>query len=178
MLGLGVETDRWRRWHAQLPRTGRALGIDSPHQHEDLLQRGNLELPVEARVGGPQLRDALAHPQYLELGEREVLGEPTLEADTVDRAPGAARGKLAVRGDVRGTADLVFMARDQHAIARHHQVWLDEIRTRLHGEKIGRERVLGHVAARAAMRNDDRDRAHRSVHTSTAADDLLVARPK
>src|SRR5215475_13485082 len=102
MLGLGVETDRWRRRHAQLLRAGRALGFDTPHQGEDLLEGSNLELPVEARVGGPQLRNTLAHAQYLELGEREVLGEPTLEADSVDDATGVASRKLAVQSDVGG----------------------------------------------------------------------------
>ena len=65
-----------------------------------------------------------------------------------------------MRGDIGGAADLVLVTRDEHAVTRHHQVRLDEIRTHLHGEKIRRERVLGRVAARAAMSNDDRDRAH------------------
>ena len=67
----------------------------------------------------------------------------------------AAGGEPRLRRHIGGGGDLVLVARHQHAVARHHQVRLDEVGTRLHGEEVGGERVLGDVAARAAMGDDD-----------------------
>jgi len=53
-------------------------------ERDDLLERRDLELAVERRVLRPQRRQPLARTQRLELGEREVLGEPAGDRDAVD----------------------------------------------------------------------------------------------
>src|SRR5205807_65353 len=56
-LGLGMGGDALGWSSPELPRTRRARRFDAAHQHENLLQRRDLELSVEARVAGPQLRN-------------------------------------------------------------------------------------------------------------------------
>jgi len=155
MLGLRIHTDgRRRRLTASLRRVG-PQPVGSCHQLQDLIQRGDLELAIKPRVGRAQLRDALARPQTLELGEREVLGEPARDAHAIDFAGAAPEGKLRVRGDIGGAADLILVARHQHAITGAHQVRLDEVRALLDGEEIGGQSVLGDVAAGTAVTDDE-----------------------
>ena len=75
-------------------------------------------------------------------------------------------------GDIGGGGDLVLVARHQHAVARHDQVRLDEVRTHLQREEVGGEGVLGDVAAGAAMGDDDGQAAH-GADTSTPPPVLL-----
>jgi hypothetical protein len=85
----------------------------------------------------------------------------------VDDPRGAARCELRVCRYVGGAADLVLVPRDQHPIAAHHQIRLEVVGAVLEGEKIRRQRVLGDVAARAAMTDDDRKRAHARAYQHT-----------
>ena len=64
-------------------------------------------------------------------------------------------GEFRTRSDIRGAADLVLMARDEHAVGRADEVGLDEIGALLDGDHIGRERVLGEITARPAMGDED-----------------------
>jgi hypothetical protein len=45
--------------------------------------------------------------------------------------------------------------RDEHAVLGAHEVGLDVVRAHLRGEPVGRERVLGAVARRAAVADDE-----------------------
>ena len=97
-------------------------------------------------------RQALLRAQRLDLREREVLGEPAGDRLAVDRLR-----RLAVRetiGDVGRAADLVLVARDEDAVLRRDQVGLDEVGAHLRGQAIALERVLGTMAARAAVADD------------------------
>ena len=172
VLGLGVDTDARRRGQAEERGAARALRLHRLHQGEDLLQRCDLELPVEARIRGPQLRDALAHAQALQFREREVLGEPAVRLGAIDAAARTAGGETRLLGDIGGGGDLVLVARHQHAVARHDQVRLDEVRTHLQRKEVGGEGVLGDVAAGAAMGDDDGQAAH-GADTSTPPPVLL-----
>src|SRR5512144_3081898 len=48
------------------------------------------------------------------------------------------------------------MACDEDAVLRHHQIRFDEVGAHLDRERICGERMLGHIAAGAAMGYDDR----------------------
>ena len=129
----------------------RILGRDEPEQ---LLERGHLEPPVEG--GAAQLGQPLARAQRLELGEREVLGEPAADRSTVDRLRRPASRELRVARDVGRPGDLVLVAADEDAVLRGHQVRLDEVGALLDRDAVGLERVLGPLAARAAVGDHDR----------------------
>src|SRR3954447_21184185 len=99
------------------PDSAPQLGRQPRAQLEDLVEGRDLEAAVVLRVGGAQLRDALARPQGLELGEAEVLGEPARQRGAVDRLRRAAAGELRVLGDVCRARDLVLVARDEDTVA-------------------------------------------------------------
>jgi hypothetical protein len=80
----------------------RVLGRDEPEQ---LFECGHLEPPVEG--GTAQLGQPLARAQRLELGEREVLGEPAADRSTVDRLRSPAGRELRVARDV-GRPEISF----------------------------------------------------------------------
>jgi hypothetical protein len=102
--------------------------------------------------------EALLGAQRLELGEREVLGEPLVrERVAIDHLRRPPVGELRVVGDVGRRADRRLVARDQHAVLRGHEVGLDVVRAHPRGQPVGAERVLGAVARGAAMAVD-RDR--------------------
>jgi hypothetical protein len=92
--------------------------------------------------------------QTLEFREREIFGEPAGDRLTVDHSGGLARGKLRMRSDVRGAADLVFMPREQRAVPGNHQVGFHVVRTLLNRDEVAGECVLGHIPAGAAVRYD------------------------
>ena len=94
-------------------------------QVEDLLERRDRELAVEARAA--QLRHALSRAQRLELREREVLGEPAGHAHAIDLLRRAPRRELGMTRHVGGGGDLVLVARDQHSVLRRDEVGLDEV---------------------------------------------------
>jgi hypothetical protein len=145
VLGLGIHTDL----ASQLVREPLA-------QVEHLLQRRDLEAPVVLRVRRADIRDPLLRTQRLELGEREVLGEPARQRDAVDHLRRPAIGELGTARDVRRRGDLVLVARDQHPVLRAHQIWLDEVGALLGRKPVGRQRVLGAVPGGAPMPDHER----------------------
>jgi DNA-binding FadR family transcriptional regulator len=136
MLRLGVDPD------AQLRR-----------QLDDLLEGGHLVPPVVERVARPQLGDALRRSQRLDLGQREVLGEPAGQLAAVDRLRRAPVGELGTAGDVRRARDLVLVAGDEHAVLGRDSVLLDVVGAHPGGQRVAGQRVLRAVAGRAAMRD-------------------------
>ena len=78
MLGLRIDADRWM--------TCRAPGdIHRGEELEDLPEGRDLELPVVLGAARSQLRNAFACAQGLQLRKREILGEPALDLQTIDR---------------------------------------------------------------------------------------------
>ncbi len=140
MLGLDIEADG---------PAAAARGVGG--QRDDLVQRRDLELVVVLRIGRTQLRNALARAQRLELGQREVLGEPALQPLAVDHLDALALGELRQRGDVGGAADLVLVAGHQHAVARDDQIGFDQIGAVLDRLGVRRQRMFGPQRAGAAM---------------------------
>ena len=145
VLGLGVDADR----AAQLAR--QALG-----EVDDLLERRHLEAAVVDRVALADLRDPLLRAQRLELGEREVLGEPAGDRRAVDRLRRAAGGELGMRGDVGRRGDVVLVAGDEDAVLGRHQVGLDVVGAHPRGQLVAGERVLGPVAGGPAVTDHQR----------------------
>jgi len=134
VLGLGVDADR----PPEL--VGQPL-----HKVDDLLERRDL---VEAVVGGvarPQRGDALLGPQRLQLGQREVLGEPAAQGHAVDHLCGLPGGELGVAGDVGRARDLVLVAGHEHPILGRDEVGLDVVGAQAGAELVGGQRVLGPV---------------------------------
>lgn len=154
MFRLGINTDVPGRGLTELPRVRVTLLLDAVYEGQDLLESWNLELPVEAGIPRPGVRNALARAQCFELGECEVFGEPSGHRAAIDDLRSAPGCELRMLGHVSGTADLVFVARDEHAVFGHDEIGLDVVGTVLDGNEIRRERVLRHITARAAMSYD------------------------
>jgi hypothetical protein len=123
-------------------------------ERDDLVQRGDAELTIEARAA--QLRQALAGIQRLQLGQGEVFGEPAFDALAIDGPGGLAAGEFGMGGDVGGAADLVLVARHHHPVLGHHQIGLDVVGAIGNGLGVGRQGVLGQQRAGAAMAVDRR----------------------
>ena len=111
---------------------------------------------VETRAARPEFRQSLPAPQGLQLGPREVLGEPAFVRDAVDGLRRAAVGELGARGDVRRRADLVLVAHDEHPVAREHDIGLDRIDAEGESEVVGRAGVLGAITRGAAVSDHER----------------------
>jgi hypothetical protein len=125
-------------------------------QLHDLGKRRNRVQAVVADVVRADRRDALLRAQRADLGEVEILGEPSGDLHAVHALGGAAVGERGVIGDVGGTGDLVLMAHDQYAVTGGDEVRLDEVGALRDGEAIGLQRVFRAVAAGTAMGDDDR----------------------
>src|SRR5947207_10491950 len=146
MLGLGINAHR----------TPFTAVVHRAQQDEDLFQRRHLEHAIEARIAGPYPRDALSRPQRLQFRDREVLAEPAADRSAVDDLGRLARREFRSLGNVGRGADLVLMARHQHAVFRHDEIGLDVVGALLDRNEIGGQRVLGQIAAGAAMSDDER----------------------
>jgi hypothetical protein len=156
-----MKTGDSRRFQPRFSRDARSLsssGRPMPRKYvellrelEHLIERRDLELAVVGvrAEGQPFLR-----AQGLDLGEREVLGEPAGHRLAVDGLGGLAVRKL--HGDVGGPADLVLVTRDQDAVLGRHQIGLDEVRPHLRRQPVRRQGVLGAMPARAPMADDER----------------------
>jgi hypothetical protein len=94
---------------------------------------------------------AFAGTQGLQFGQREIFGEPARHFFAIDSLGGFARGKFCVLRHVGGAADLVFMTRHRHAVARHHQIRLDEIRAIGNRLAVRSQRMFRPQRARATM---------------------------
>ncbi len=131
-----------------------ALAFRLPQQGQDLGEGRHLETAVVGAVVRTQLRQPLARAQRLDLVEREVLAEPARALDTVHHLHAAAVGEHRAIGDIGAVGQLVFVAGDQHAVARGHEVRLDEVRALLDRQRIRGQGVFGPVAAGAAVGDD------------------------
>ena len=145
VLGLRVDPD---------PAAGAPRLLLGQVQH--LVEGGDPELAVVARVVGPHLGQPLLRPQRLELGVGEVLGEPAGDLLAVDRLRGLAVGELRVVGDVGRAGDVVLVAGDEHPVLGRDEVGLDVVGAHPDGEAVRRQRVLGAVAGGAAVADHDR----------------------
>ncbi len=139
MLGLGVDAD--------------AVREGQPH---DLLERRDLRQPVERRVVRPQVGHALLGPQRLQLGQREVLGEPAGDRPAVHGLGGAPAGELGPRGHVGRAGDLVLVPSHQHVVLGGDEVGLDVVGAHRDGGLVRQQRVLGPVGTRAPMADHER----------------------
>ena len=152
MLGLRIDADRPTELVSQLLR-----------ERDHLVEGRHLELSVP---GMRSERQPLARAQRLDFGEREVLGEPSGDRHPIDRLRPLAVRELH-RG-VRGAADLVLMARDEHAVLRRDEIGFDVVGAHLGGEPIAGERVLGPMPGCTSVSDDDRRlhcRRHGNRHT-------------
>jgi hypothetical protein len=119
MLGLGVD-----------PHAGLLGEID------DFLEGGDLVDAVERRVGGAEVGQALHSPQRLQLGQREVVGEPARRGGAVDRLGGLAARELGMAGHVSGAGDVGLVAGDELMVLRRHEIGLDEVGAEFDGQPI------------------------------------------
>src|SRR6185436_15231077 len=111
MLRLGIDADR-------TPDLASTLLCELDH----LVERRDIELPIKGvRAEG----EPLARAERLDLREREVLGEPPTDHLPVDSRAPLAVGEL--RRDIGGTADLVLMPYDEHAVLRRNEIGLDVV---------------------------------------------------
>ena len=146
------------------------LGIDSDpaaallrlplREVDDLLERRNLELPVEL---GWASATGLLRAEGLDLGQREVGGEEACRRKAVKHLGRLAAcelgmvrnvGRIAGRG-IR-VADERLVTGDQHAVVRRHEVGLDVVCAELDREPVGLQRVLGQEAARSPVADHQR----------------------
>ena len=146
MLGLRI--------HADL-RSAAGAGGWRRRQLHDFIEGRHLESAVEGAVRRPQCRQPLARAQGLDLGEREILGEPTRHRFAVDDLGAAPRRELRMLRHIGRAADLVFVPRDEHAVAGHDQIGLDVVGALLDGELVASRVCSGTLAARAAVGDDD-----------------------
>jgi len=149
-------------------------GLGPAGEREDLVEGRHLVEAVVGRTLRPQLGEALDRTERLELGQREVLGEPAGDRPAVDLLGGATSGELGARGDVGGAADLGLVAVHQHAVLGHDQVGLDEVGALAGSELVGGDGVLGPVAGRAAVGEDGGTSAGHPLAAHLDADDLDV----
>ena len=108
------------------------------------------------------------------LGQGEIFGEPAVDLHAVDRLAGLAIGEFPVLGDIRRLRDLVLVTGDENAVSRHHQIRFDEVGAHLYRKRIGGQRMLGHIAAGAAMSDDERPVGPDAWHGSCCAEDEIV----
>src|SRR5262249_20128419 len=88
-----------------------------------------------------------------------------------DRLRATPRGEFRMCRNIRGAPYLVLVPCHQHTILRGDQIRFDEVGALHHGKRIRRQGVLGQIAARAAMCNQDGLSAgvHQRIVTSSSA---------
>jgi len=97
-----------------------------------------------------------------QLGEREIYGEPARHRHAVDDERSLSVSELCATRDVCGRSDLGLVTCHEVSITGRDEIGFDEVRTHFDGESIRLERVLGAVARRSAMGDDERSR--RAIH--------------
>jgi hypothetical protein len=117
-------------------------------ERDDLLQRRDGEAATELLRA---VTERLHGTQGLDLGKREVGREPALLRDAVDDRRAIAVRELGVLADVGRLADSRLVASDQVAVLGRREVGLDVVRTQRDGQPAALERVVGEVAACAAV---------------------------
>ncbi len=131
-----------------------AAGLVEPlDELQFLLQRRNLERRLACRkavridgLAGLGV-DAFIGAQLLDLREREI------QRVVMAVGPFAIGEPL---GDVADGLQLGVVHHDGHVILREHHILFQEVRAHRVGQHLGRDRVLGQVAAGAAMRDNGR----------------------
>jgi hypothetical protein len=123
---------------------------------DDFLQRGHLVEAVEGRVRRPQVRNPLDRTQRLELGEREIRGEPTRERRAVDHLRRAPVREFGMGRDIGRARDLRLVTNDEDAVLGGHEIGLDVVGAHVDRQLVGRKRVLGPVRRSATVRDDER----------------------
>ena len=148
------------------------LRIDSDtgllREIERIEESRDVVLAVISGVARTELRQPLLATEITQLAQIEILDPPARRGDAIDRLLFAAIGELGTIGDIGRAGDFVFMAANEHAIARHHQIRLDEIRALLDRQSVSGKRVLRPISAGAAMRDHDRSRLRRLTHARTS----------
>jgi hypothetical protein len=142
MFGLGVDAD-----------PALFLVRLAFHQLDHLLERRDLELAVELLRA---LSEGLNGPQFFDFGERKVGGEETLPWEAIHNSYALARSEFGPLFHIGGGDQVRHVTRDEMAILGHHQIGLDVVRAQLNRERVSFQRVLGQIAASAAVTYDDR----------------------
>lgn len=145
MLELGVKADAATRF-----------GFLSALQLHDFGEGRDLIEAVVTDIARSCIRNALLGAQGAQFGERKVLGKPARDALTVDHLVAATILEFLATGDIGRAGQLVFMARDEHQILGNYKIGLDIIGALFDRELVCGKRVLGPLAACAAMSDDDR----------------------
>ena len=133
-----------------------ARAIRALDQLHDFIKGGHaetaVEIPYSAAANPP---DARARASVLISDSvKSSVNQPVMVSPSMIWVRRRCR-KLRVPRDIRGAADFIFMPRDEHPVARHHQIGLDVVRALFDRQAIRLEGVLGPFAARAAMCNDN-----------------------
>ena len=96
-------------------------------QLQDFIEGRHGELSIEGAVLRPQFRQTFPRAQSLEFSQSEIFGKPAAQSFTVDGLCALPCCKFGMLRHIGGAADLILVPGNQHAVARHHQVGLDEI---------------------------------------------------
>ena len=142
VLGLGVDAD------PAAAAAGVALG------ERDHLLEGRDPVPAVELLRA--VRERLDRAQGLDLGEREVGGEPALVLGPVDRRLALAARELGVILHIGRVRDVRLVTRDQLPVLRGDEVGLDVVGAGLDGERVARQRVIGEVAGGPAVTDHQR----------------------
>jgi hypothetical protein len=93
--------------------------------------------------------------QGLDLGQGEVFGEVGGGAHAIDHW-WFCGSTPNLQGHIGGVVEHGLVAGDHHAVLGQHQVGFDVVRTLADRQVVAGQRVLGPVARRAAVADDDR----------------------
>lgn len=141
VLGLGIDADR----AADLVR----LAL---RERDHLVQSRDREPAIEAMVA---VGEGLHGAQRADLVEREIAGEEALLLEAVDHRLAPATGELRQVLHVRGLDEIGLVADDQMAVLRGDQVHVDVVRAERDRECVALEGVIGQVARRATVTDDE-----------------------
>ena len=122
-------------------------------QFEHLAQRRDRVFSV---VGLIALGHGLLRAQGLDLGQRQVGGEPAGFRHPIDLARGLAVGKLGARRHVGGGRDVGLVPHHEFTVFGGHHIGLDEVDAQLDRAFVGFQRVFRQITAGAAMPDDQR----------------------
>jgi hypothetical protein len=113
----------------------------------------DLEAAVELlRTLGERLDGA----KRLDLGQREIRGELALFGEAVDDRDAATARELRPCRHICGRDHIGLVARDEVTVLRRDEVGLDVVGAELDGQRVALQRVVGQVAGRAAVADDER----------------------
>jgi hypothetical protein len=114
---------------------------------------------VEAAVEGCVLRAQRGQPlddaQRAQLGEGEVVDEPSGPWSALHGSRGPAVGELRAARDVRRARELRVVPGHQHAVGGRDEVGFEVVGAEPGGERVGRDLVLRPVAGRAPVSDDE-----------------------